>query len=421
MLPFTAKLPIATSTNSFPGCLIKLATLSLLLLGNTACGQQSAPIAANASATQAEIFEIPESMQSIKELSSFVEGIDALEPSGQGEQERVAHQRKIARTVIAAAERVFAGKEISDEDAMQSVYLKLQGWMILKELDEPKAEQMFAKAIDAARADKRSDVQAIGTKFMVETGFAQWTTWGEEEKSAWIKNIVRDISAREPEGNQIQAVMTVVEFLGDENGEKYARELLSKVIPHFKSSKDSQIQRIVSMLAGTERRLNLPGNEIELSGTMLDGSTLDWASYRGKVVLVDFWATWCGPCRAEVPNILKMYHAYHDKGFEVLGISLDKTREEAESYIKQTEIPWPTLFSDNPAERFWQHPMVVRYGISGIPRAILVNREGKVVSMTARGENLGRELRRLLGEPVARVKRTREALVQQVSNLPTSN
>jgi thiol-disulfide isomerase/thioredoxin len=93
---------------------------------------------------------------------------------------------------------------------------------------------------------------------------------------------------------------------------------------------------------------------------MLDGSQLDWKSYRGKVVLVDFWATWCGPCRAEVPNVMKMYRDYHDKGFEVLGISLDDRREQAESYIKQEEIPWPTMFSDKSSERGWRHPMEYR-------------------------------------------------------------
>ena len=116
-----------------------------------------------------------------------------------------------------------------------------------------------------------------------------------------------------------------------------------------------------------------------------------------------------------------MYQAYHDKGFEVLGLSLVKSREEAEAYIEQENIPWPTMFSKSPAERFWRAPMAVYYGVTGIPLAILVDRDGKVVHMLARGENLERELRRLLGEPVARVQRSRDAFLQQVSNSPAGN
>ena len=100
------------------------------------------------------------------------------------------------------------------------------------------------------------------------------------------------------------------------------------------------------LLEGINRRLNLPGNKLELSGKFLDGTELDWDAYRGKVVLVDYWATWCGPCRAEVPNVLENYLKYHDKGFDVIGISLDDKRSDAEDYVKQTNIPWPSLFHE---------------------------------------------------------------------------
>jgi len=400
--------------------------LSLLVLSGTSFAQTTAEVADEATSQQAQMFAIPDTIQNFEQLMAFVEEIDALEPSGNSEQAETTHQRKVARTVVAATEKLFA-KKLSDEDAMQSVYLKLQGLHILQKLDEPKASERLAKATDAALADPRADVQAVGTKFMVEAGFSQWMTWGKEEKTELIDKITAVVSSHGPDGNQVDLVMKVVDFLSQMNSEIYARQLLSKLMPHFQSSKDPQIQQVVTLLQGIDRRLNLPGNPIQLTGTMLDGSELDWESYRGKVVLVDFWATWCGPCRAEVPNVLKMYQAYHDKGFEVLGISLDEQSEQAETYIKQTKIPWPTMFSENPAERGWRNPMAVYYGVSGIPLAILVDREGKVVHMLARGENLGRELRRLLGEPVARSQQRTDTFVQQVSNpasvsnLPSGN
>ena len=95
---------------------------------------------------------------------------------------------------------------------------------------------------------------------------------------------------------------------------------------------------------------------MEITGTLLDGEPVDWESYRGKVVLVDFWATWCGPCRAEIPNVLEMYEAYHDKGFDVLGVSLDATPEAAEKYVAENKLPWSSIFPKNEDERRVEQP-----------------------------------------------------------------
>ncbi|MBN1854169.1 MAG: redoxin family protein [Pirellulales bacterium] len=164
--------------------------------------------------------------------------------------------------------------------------------------------------------------------------------------------------------------------------------------------KDSRpaIQAAIKPLEGVLRRLTLIGNEMEIEGLLLNGEPFDWASYEGKVVLVDFWATWCGPCLQEMPNVKKAYQQYHDKGFEVVGISLDQEIELVEKYVQTEEIPWAILFSPDKEANGWNHPMAVHYGIHGIPSTMLVGKDGKVISLSARGPQLEKQLQMLLGD-----------------------
>ncbi len=111
-------------------------------------------------------------------------------------------------------------------------------------------------------------------------------------------------------------------------------------------------------------------------------------------MLVDFWATWCGPCLRELPNIKKNYEKYHDRGFEVVGISLDEDRSTLEKFLRDEELPWPTLFSDDTKTT---QALSDRFGVEGIPAMLLVGRDGKVITLKARGDDLAKELERLLG------------------------
>ncbi|MFV1964210.1 MAG: TlpA family protein disulfide reductase [Pirellulaceae bacterium] len=169
----------------------------------------------------------------------------------------------------------------------------------------------------------------------------------------------------------------------------------------FSKSKEKDLAGYGAKMLGSARRMNLLGNEMEIQGTLVDGSEFSWKSYCGKVVLVDFWATWCGPCIAELPNVKKAYDLYHEKGFDVVGISLDTDRQRLEKFLEERELPWVCLYEEGAG---WNHPMANYYGVMGIPTVILVDQKGKVVSLQARGPALTRELERLLGpakEPAA--------------------
>lgn len=174
------------------------------------------------------------------------------------------------------------------------------------------------------------------------------------------------------------------------------------------ASKDEAIKARAENTRGAARRMRLMGNEMEITGTTTTGEEFDWASYRGKTVLVDFWASWCGPCRAEVPNMKEQLALYGEQGFAIVGINLDNSLDACEKYVAQENLDWPNLFSKKDGEQGWNNPLVQYYGVSGIPTAILVDKEGKVVSLRARGQELNRLLKELLGEPQGQVETSAE-------------
>lgn len=116
----------------------------------------------------------------------------------------------------------------------------------------------------------------------------------------------------------------------------------------------------------------------------LNGKPFNLAACKGKVVLIDFWATWCGPCVAELPNVLKAYEKHHDAGFEILGISLDSDKDRLESFLKEKKMTWQQYFDG----KGWQNKLAGRYGVNAIPATYLLDGEGKIIAKNLRGPAL---------------------------------
>jgi thiol-disulfide isomerase/thioredoxin len=153
------------------------------------------------------------------------------------------------------------------------------------------------------------------------------------------------------------------------------------------------------------RKLSFIGQPLEMKFTAADGHEVDLAAYRGRVVLVDFWATWCGPCMAEMPIVKAVYAKYRDQGFEVIGVSLDgggitkgiqsgvKTREDFLAFLEREQMPWPQHYTNEG----WKNEFAQRFGIKSIPAIFLIGKDGNVLSTDARGESLEPQVRQALG------------------------
>ena len=133
---------------------------------------------------------------------------------------------------------------------------------------------------------------------------------------------------------------------------------------------------------------------LEFTQNDASGKPISLSSFKGKYVLLDFWASWCGPCRRENPNVVKAYHQYHNKGFDILGVSLDDNKDDWVKAIKEDRLSW-TLVSDL---KGGNNDAATLYGIQGIPMNFLIDKEGKIIAKNLRGEDLEKKLAEVLNK-----------------------
>lgn len=147
-------------------------------------------------------------------------------------------------------------------------------------------------------------------------------------------------------------------------------------------------------LKGLTKQLNRPdiGDVLEISFTDLNGGKVNIADMKGQVVLVDVWATWCGPCVGEAGNLKKAYQEYHPKGLEIVGISLDKDKKALVDFIDREKIPWPQQFDG----KGWQNEFAIKLGVQSIPATFLLGKDGKVLAVDLTGQDLADKLAELL-------------------------
>jgi peroxiredoxin len=163
----------------------------------------------------------------------------------------------------------------------------------------------------------------------------------------------------------------------------------------IKGGSEGSYKQLEIIFAGAVRRLQLIGAPLKLSGRTFDGQDFQIESYRGKVVLVDYWATWCGPCVAEYPQIRELWEKYNAAGFEVVGVSMDDDRSSLAKYIKEKSVPWVIL---NDEEQGGKHPSTEYYNIQTVPAMFLIGRDGNVITTKVEVSKLEALLREALSK-----------------------
>ncbi len=219
---------------------------------------------------------------------------------------------------------------------------------------------------------------------------------GKEEASALVDDLTKHFEFQGGDLDELDVYLatTIGRIIEQSGNAPLAAKAYRSFAKAIAGAKDKKIAAMAARLDGFVRRLNLLGNKMEIKGTTVDGKEFGLTSYRGKFVLVEYWATWCIPCVVEMPHLQRVYDLYHQRGFEIVGISLNTDRRILKRFLGNRKIPWITLFKEN---AFSSNANADRYGVQAVPMGIFLDQEGKAISLDARGAELDRLLEKHLG------------------------
>jgi thiol-disulfide isomerase/thioredoxin len=168
-----------------------------------------------------------------------------------------------------------------------------------------------------------------------------------------------------------------------------------ETLKNLAASKDTKIAGAANeLIAHRQKMAELKKKPVDLKFTTTDGRLVDLASMRGKVVLVDFWASWCVPCMGEMPNLVATYQKFHTRGFEIFGISLDEDKAKMDDALQKHGMTWAQYFDGNG----WKNKISLTYGINSIPASWLIDKKGMLRLTDLRGESLAASVEKLLAE-----------------------
>lgn len=249
--------------------------------------------------------------------------------------------------------------------------------------------KLIADPVDPVRLQAELDVLASSAALMVNES---------EEAREEVASRVMALFEKKKELTltDIQSGMMIAFYLELQPRKSPARDVYAMLEQRLEGDSREEMQALRLNLQANVRRLELLGNKLPLDAKDIDGHRIKTEDFAGKFLLVEFFASWCQPCVAEVPRLKKHYAKYRDKGLEIISIGLDQDRAALDKYVADQILTWPVIFDgDNPLEQKWQ----MKFGISSLPSILLLNKEGVVVSLEARGPELDRLMERIFEMP----------------------
>jgi len=317
-------------------------------------------------------------------------------------------EMKETQTLLAELKKLIADKP----DAPGVFVVTRKAAIVLQQVGHREAALEAYQAIGNAYKDSQEPQLAAEARAMLDMAKAQTLEvkldldgklkamlTDQPNSAPPVLEVVKALLGIESPGEYVLNVGAQVAQLMEISGNlKEAGEAFALLETAFEDSPNAELaEQAAARAENGRRRVALVGQPFAVDGLQVDGSPFDWGKYEGKVVLVDFWATWCEPCLREMPNLKKNYENYRDKGFEVVGVNIDEDPQMVQRFLALQPLPWTTVISADANARGFEHPLAVKCGIDAIPFLVLIGRDGKVSAIHVGGEKLEQKLAQMLG------------------------
>lgn len=274
------------------------------------------------------------------------------------------------------------GEAKEQEYKLVDVAVRLGNTNVINRLTEMKRTLAYSKdTTEEMQIRLRLDIARQAAAGKMNEGLSVYL----EDLEKQVRLVMKDYPDRqEPYNLLIQIISSAAQ-----NGDVERARRLAKEVEGSKVSETAK-----NIVRGQMKRYEVVDKPFIFSGPSIEAQEISMEKLRGKVVLIDFWASWCGPCMAEVPNIKEIYKKYHEQGFEIIGINLDESVDALKDTIKKHGMTWPQHFDGGNPEGGWAR----KFGVTAIPTMWLVDKKGMLKELNAR-EDLASKVEKLLAEP----------------------